>query len=185
MTTFTIDSDNNITALAERPAGVDPAQTFSTRQQLAKLTAEWPASRLVEAWNSFAGVAPFDDLKPVNKFTDRHTAVARLWTAVQRLAATPAPQSAAAAPGKAKATKRAKAKGDATAANVARAGSKKAMVLDMLRRPAGATLAEIRKATDWQAHTVRGFLSIHSRKLGLTLESTKGESGERTYRVTA
>ena len=78
MTTFTIDKDNNITAHAEVPAGADPGQSFSTEKELAKVTAEWPASRLVETWNSFAGVAPFDELKPVKKFTDRKAAVARL-----------------------------------------------------------------------------------------------------------
>jgi hypothetical protein len=34
---------------------------------LAQLTGEWPASRLVDVWNSFAGVAPFTELKPVKK----------------------------------------------------------------------------------------------------------------------
>jgi hypothetical protein len=65
MPTFTIDSHNNITALAGFPAGAEESQSFSTPKELAKLTAEWPASRLVETWNSFAGVAPFDDLKLV------------------------------------------------------------------------------------------------------------------------
>jgi hypothetical protein len=71
MSTFTIDTDNNITACAGVPAAADNLQSFSSAQQLAKLTAEWPASRLIDTWNSFAGVAPFDDLKPVKKFTDR------------------------------------------------------------------------------------------------------------------
>ena len=77
MSTFSIDSDNNITALAGLPDGADQSQLFSTAKELAKLTAEWPSSRLVETWNSFAGVAPFDDLKPVKKFTSRAAAVAR------------------------------------------------------------------------------------------------------------
>jgi hypothetical protein len=38
-------------------------------------------------WNSFAGVAGFGaDLKPVQKFTDRKTAIKRIWTAIQKLA---------------------------------------------------------------------------------------------------
>src|ERR1700722_5586686 len=85
MSTFTIDSDNNITAHAALPAGADESQSFSTAKELAKLTAEWPASRLVETWNSFAGVAPFDDLKPVKKFTNRKLAVARIWQAIARM----------------------------------------------------------------------------------------------------
>ena len=62
MTTFTIDTDNNITAYAALPAGAEQTQSFSTEKELGKLTADWPASRLVETWNSFAGVAPFDNL---------------------------------------------------------------------------------------------------------------------------
>jgi hypothetical protein len=69
-------------------------------------------------------------------------------------------------------------------AKVPREFSKKAIVLDLLRRPKGATLAEIMAATDWQAHSVRGFISGNlTKKMGLAVESTKNEAGERTYRV--
>ena len=51
MATFTIDSDNNITAYAALPDGADESQSFTNQKELAKLTAEWPASRLVETWN--------------------------------------------------------------------------------------------------------------------------------------
>ena len=68
---------------------------------------------------------------------------------------------------------------------VARPGSKKAEVIGMLQKPKGATLAEIMKATDWQAHTVRGFVSAAlGKKMGITVVSTKSDSGERTYTVT-
>ena len=60
----------NQSAAQEKYDNVE-SQSFSKEKELAKLTAEWPASRLVETWNSFAGVAPYDDLKPVKKFTDR------------------------------------------------------------------------------------------------------------------
>ena len=66
----------------------------------------------------------------------------------------------------------------------ARDGSKSAKVLELLKRPGGASLKEIMKATTWQAHSVRGFLSGTLRKkLGLAVESTKGDDGERTYSV--
>ena len=48
MTTFTIDTDNNITAYAATPDNPNQAETFSTEKDLAKITAEWPASRLMD-----------------------------------------------------------------------------------------------------------------------------------------
>jgi hypothetical protein len=53
-----------------------------TEKELVKAAAEWPATRLVELWNSFAGVAPFTDCKPVKKFENRDKAVARIWAAI-------------------------------------------------------------------------------------------------------
>ena len=159
MTTFTLDTDNNITAFAtteDVPSDRIGLETFTSQKELAKLTAKWPISRFAEIWNSFAGVVPFDELKPVKKFTDRKAAVARIWKAIQRLDAAPAQQAAPVAPKKAKATKRATAK---DAAPTAREGSKKAIVLDMLKRPDGATLTDIMSATGWQKHSVRGFIS--------------------------
>jgi hypothetical protein len=52
-----------------------PAATNRNRFQarMATLTAEWPVSHLVDTWNRFAGVAPFDGLKPIKKFTSRKT----------------------------------------------------------------------------------------------------------------
>ena len=59
--------------------------------------------------------------------------------------------------------------------------NKKAEVIAMLRRTKGATLAEIMAAMKWQAHTVRGFVSILGSKGGEKIESSRSESGERTY----
>lgn len=61
--------------------------------------------------------------------------------------------------------------------------NKKAEVIAMIQRAKGATLAEIIKETGWQAHTVRGFVSILGSKGGHKVESSKSESGERTYRI--
>jgi Protein of unknown function (DUF3489) len=53
----------------------------------------------------------------------------------------------------------------------------------MIGRAKGAPLAQIMKATGWQAHSVRGFISIAARKNGLKIESAKSEAGERVYRL--
>jgi len=86
-------------------------------------------------------------------------------------------------PTKARKGKRAKAGNKSTVkATGARDGSKKAEVLVLLKRKNGVTLAEIMKATGWQAHSVRGFISgTLGKKMGLTVESTKREDGERVY----
>jgi hypothetical protein len=71
-------------------------------------------------------------------------------------------------------------------ATPAREGSKTAQILDLLKRPGGATLQQIMKFSEWQPHSVRGFLSgTLGKKMGLTVESTKGEDGERTYSIKA
>lgn len=66
----------------------------------------------------------------------------------------------------------------------ARDGSKKATVIQLLRRKEGATAAEIAKLTKWQPHTIRGFISgTISKKMKLAVESIRNEQGERVYRV--
>ena len=81
------------------------------------------------------------------------------------------------------AKKGAKAAPKATAARV-RPGSKTAQVLELVKRSGGATLKHIMKATGWQAHSVRGFLSgTLGKKLGLKIESSKTNDGHRAYRL--
>ena len=192
MATFTIDTENNIAARAEVPAGSDNLEMFASEKELAKLAAEWPGSRLVEVWNSFAGVAPFSELKPVKKFTDRKSAVARIWAAVQRLSPDLAQQASDVAPAKetakkapAKPAKPARTQKGAKAAktNSDERSNKKAEVIAMMNRAKGATLAEIMETTGWQAHTVRGFVSILGSKGGEKIESAKNDAGDRTYRI--
>ncbi len=178
MTTFAIDNDNTITAYLDGEAIPEGQARFASEKELAKLAARWPAERLVEVWNSFASVPPFGDLKPVKKFTDRKTAVARIWRAIQALTPAPAQHTAPAAPRQAKAA-------NAAVPKDAREGSKKAIVLKLLRRPEGATLADIQSATGWMAHSVRGFLSgALGKKMGLAVESFKTPEGARAYRIT-
>jgi hypothetical protein len=83
-----------------------------------------------------------------------------------------------------KATKGAKGAKAGNKAGGARQGSKTEKVLELLKRSGGATLKEIMKATDWQPHSVRGFISgTLGKKMELEVESVKGENGERTYSI--
>lgn len=65
-----------------------------------------------------------------------------------------------------------------------RDNSKQAQVIAMLRRPEGATIAQICEATGWKQHTVRGtFSGAFKKKLGLEITSTKESGGQRLYRI--
>jgi len=76
-----------------------------------------------------------------------------------------------------------------------RAGTKQALMIEMLKRPEGATVEQIAAATGWQHHTIRGAISgALKKKLGLTVEATRtrevgpnktGAKGSSTvYRIT-
>jgi hypothetical protein len=67
-----------------------------------------------------------------------------------------------------------------------REGTKQALVIEMLRRPEGASIAEIVEATSWASHTTRGFLAgTLKKKLGLAIDSDKDEIRGRIYKVSA
>jgi hypothetical protein len=90
----------------------------------------------------------------LSRVGDREALVDRLWSALEAL---PDPQPARA--------------------------SKQAEVIALLRRPAGATVDEVRAATGWQPHTVRGvFSGALKKKLGLAIVATKEKRG-RVYRI--
>ena len=139
MRTFIIDSENNITIFAsqQQAKGTDAtgAEGFTSQEELTKLAAEWPGGRLVEIWNSLTGV------DPVKKFTDRKTAIARVWKAIQSLQPANAEAQETAAPAhdvgkgraaKSKATRKAKAPKKARpAAKGVREGSKTSIILDL------------------------------------------------------
>ena len=67
-----------------------------------------------------------------------------------------------------------------------RADSKQALVIGLLQRHEGATIAQIMEATGWQQHTVRGTLAgTLKKRLGLTIQSSKEAGGQRVYRIAA
>ena len=198
MVTFTLDTDNHIVAHAGIPSASDKHEVFASQVEFLKAASPWPSSRFVEIWNSFAGAAPFEDLRPVKKFTSRDTAVARIWEAIARLEpmVAPAKQSAVRSKGKRANASRTEAPAkkeprvSATAQLKSKHASaqpapanKKAQVIAMLRHAKGVSLTGIMEATGWQKHTVRGFISILGRKAGLKIESAKNAAGHRVYRM--
>jgi len=61
--------------------------------------------------------------------------------------------------------------------------TKQQRMIDMLRRPEGATIPQLSKAFGWEPHTVRGAISgALKKKLGLRVVSEKAERG-RVYRI--
>ena len=92
------------------------------------------------------------------KVGDRGALIDQLWSAIEALPE-PEPQSDTKRP------------------------SKQDAVIAMLRRPEGATVEEVARATGWQRHTVRGaFSGTLKKKLGLALASATEERG-RVYRI--
>lgn len=71
------------------------------------------------------------------------------------------------------------------APKTARANSKQAQVIALLKRPEGATIKQICALTEWQAHTVRGmFAGTFKTKLGLKIDSAKPPTGgDRVYSI--
>ena len=65
-----------------------------------------------------------------------------------------------------------------------RPGTKLAAIIDAMRHPGGATIAQMMAGTGWQAHTVRGAISGMVRKcLGYHVVYEKGANGQRAYRI--
>src|SRR5689334_20901523 len=128
---FQLTNDDHIRAINEQgPAEAHgDGTTFVSEQDFHDITKEWPMKRLVEIWNRLPGV------QAVARFTDRKTAIARIWRAIQ-------PQTEAN-----RTTARPRySKGQQQ--RLFREGSKPAQVWTLLCRPEGATLNEIRKQTE-------------------------------------
>jgi len=175
MTRFKIDTENNITAFGSSEQIEDSGgetEIFASRQELATLAKTWPATRLVEIWNSLPGI------EPVERFTSQQAAVTRIWKAIQRL------EPSAVAPKRPRSVRKPSSGKKPPRVAQKRAGaSKTARVIALLERPKGATLKELMRATGWQTHSVRGLISGQlKKKLKLKVRSFKRE-GERVYSI--
>jgi hypothetical protein len=173
MTAFTIDSENNITVFAslkEFHGSEGGTETFTNQEELTALADKWPGGRLVEVWNSLPGV------QPVERFTSRRVAAGRIWKVIQNLKPTGGAQRQLVGLKKGSARKKAtrKQRGKDT---------KTAKIIALLRRPVGASLKILMRETDWQSHSVRGFISGQlGKKMGLRVRSFQRD-GERVYAI--
>ena len=174
MTTFTIDSENHIAAHASASEITDKAcEPFTSEKELSQLAADWPGSRLVDIWNRIPGSTP------VKRFTNRAVATARIWTAIQSLVS--GEHSGDVAPARRQSARKPTRKQHP---HTGRKNTKQAQVVALLKRSGGATLQHLMRATGWQAHSVRGFISgALGKRLRLKIESFKNSRGERAYRI--
>jgi hypothetical protein len=165
--------------------GVTPVKKFKDRQTaLARI---WKAARALTApectTEATVGAQARPDAPKGGRTPKKATKGGKRATAHEGEKKRKAPKTTSA---KKAAPARKGAKKASQGGNEARDGSKKAEVLELMRRPKGATLQEIMKATGWQAHTVRGFVSgTLIKKQGLKVESFRNNDKERTYRVSA
>lgn len=156
-TVFTIHLDRRVEGrrLKGKHPSSDSSVKFSSERELRMLVADWPCAQLVQIWNQLPGV------KPVTRFTDRDTAIRRIWSAVQDLVS-PDRASAAVSPD---------------------LGTKAERVMTLLKSPSGASLRAIMDLTGWQPHSVRGFISAQlAKRMGFQIQSFKRD-GERIYRI--
>jgi hypothetical protein len=146
---------------------------FKTKAALTEWANDQTMAEIAAYYNRLPGV------KPVKKFESRDVAVTRIWAV---LSPEPADKPTVALRPKV-AGKKAKS-GRKPAAK--KAASRGATVCDdavkLLSRAGGVTLPGLMKAFKWQAHSVRGFISVLAPKHGFKIESSKVD-GVRTYRI--
>ena len=160
---FFLTAEDKLAPLEDRIEPPDGSLTFASERQLSELAQDWPLRRLVRLWNALPGV------QPVHRFENRAIAASRLWRALQ--------------PGQTQPSRSARKPGKGALKSLPRDNSKAAAILHLLARPQGATVLEIMAATQWRAHSVRGFISGNlGKKRQLKVRSFKRD-GQHAYRV--
>jgi hypothetical protein len=144
---------------------------FKTKAALTEWANDQTMGEIAAYYNGLPGV------KPVKKFESREVAATRIWAvlspAMPKVARKPKAGGKKATSGRKQARPRMASKAGATVRDE---------VVKLLSRAGGATLPELMKAFKWQAHSVRGFMSVLASKHGFKIESSKVD-GVRTYRI--
>jgi hypothetical protein len=137
---------------------VDQAEvSFATEEEMIRVLESWPTRRLIEVWNQLPGE------RKVQRFENRHIALARIWKALSGSGAKRKTHS--------KRRKPPRTPGETAAQRI----------LSLLQAEQGATLKALIEATGWQAHSLRGFISRKlSKEMGLNVTSVRRD-GERVY----
>ena len=140
---------------------------FKTKAALTEWADDQTMAEIAAYYNGLPGV------KLVKKFESRDVAVTRIWAALS--------------PDKPQVARKPKAGRKSAASGRKQPKPRKVskvrdQAVKLLSRAGGATLPEMMKAFQWQAHSVRGFISILQSKHGLKIESSKVD-GVRTYHV--
>jgi hypothetical protein len=139
---------------------------FKTKATLAEWANDQTMAEIAAQYNGLPGV------KPVKKFESREVAVTRIWAALGKMARKPkaAPKKVTLGRKQPKTSKHRKA------------STVRDEVVKLLSRTGGATLADLMKTFKWQAHSVRGFISVLASKHGFKIVSSKVD-GVRSYRI--
>ena len=147
---------------------------FKTNAALAEWANDQTMAEIAAYYNGLPGV------KPVKKFESREVAVSRIWAVLSPDTAADSPNVAR----KLKAVRKSATSGRKRpkTSKPRKASKVRDEAVKLLSRAGGATLPELMKAFGWQAHSVRGFISVLASKHGLKIESSKVD-GIRTYHI--
>ncbi len=129
--------ENGFRAYETAPAGM---ASFRNYGELSRLGKDWTGKALVEYYNALAAG---QGKTTVTRFMHRDAGLKRLWGLIQELPVQPTTPPFAPVPERA---------------------TKKDLVLRLVQEERGATLEELMSATGWQAHSVRGFLSVQRKE---------------------
>jgi hypothetical protein len=127
MKVFSINADNKVAVFSSEQQVPREAvkERFRTVEELAQLAQNWPTARLLDIWNGLPSV------QPVRKFTDRSTAVRRIWKALDGVGASVTKR----VPTVASKQRGARRASNIKARSTGRPGSKTEQVITLLRQP--------------------------------------------------